>query len=263
MDMWLLKDIVIVVGLVVMAILLVIGAIGVGFNIQQIRDNIAIWGLTWFEVIAGILAVAFWVVVLKLIWRLNKFEQKKPLFSAYPVSFPIGGWRVGKLKDLSAPRKGYAKIAVINRGGFLDNCIGNVEGIWAVDIIKGQVSKKKLSDLASNSLSWENGRDSLGIPNDGLPRMINLAYLDQERPGVWQLAIEESHRQDYITGWYKIDIVISSVSPMPNPLRVEVALGFGDREFPPSGLNLWPWDKWYESIQDELKQALDKEGSPN
>lgn len=256
--MWWLKDIVLVVGLVVMAILLVIGAVGVAFNIQQIRDNIAIWGLTWFEVIAGIFAVAFCVVVLKLMRRLNKFERAKPLLSTSLLSFPIGGYRIGTMKVLSAPQKGYAKIAVRNTGGFLDNCIGIVERISKVDIVKGKIQIIPLV-FTSTSLYWDNGKNKMGIPNDEVDRYLNLAYLDQNKPNVWQLAIDKSKREDYFTGWHKIEVVISSGTASASPLSVGVALGLGDRVSPPSGLNLWPWDKWYESIQNELKQATHKE----
>jgi len=255
--MWLLKDIVVVVGLLIMALLSVIGGVGIGFNIQQIRENIAFWGLTWFECLAVVLTLAFWVVVVKLIFRLRRFEKAKPLLSAHLLSFPIAGWRINE--DIYTPQKGYANIAVSNTGGFLDNCIGNVKSISMVDIAKGQVYIRPMATFTPTSLCWDNGKTSIGIPNDGVPRMLNLAYLDQNHSGKWQLAIEGTKRQDYGTGWWKIDVVISSESEHANKLYVEIALGLGDRETPPSGLNLWPWDKWYEAMTKELKQESHKE----
>lgn len=77
--MWILKDIVFVVGLVIMAIIFVVNAIGIAFNIQQIRHEIVYWGVSWFELLSLIFMVAFWVVVIRLILRLNKYEKAKLL----------------------------------------------------------------------------------------------------------------------------------------------------------------------------------------
>lgn len=87
---WLFKDIVVVVGLVIMASIVVVSAIGFGLDIQQIRENIAIWGLTWFEFSFLVLGVAFWVVVIKLIKRLNKFEKNRLDIEVVPC-FPSMG----------------------------------------------------------------------------------------------------------------------------------------------------------------------------
>ena len=67
--------------------------------------------------------------------------------------------------------------------------------------------------------------------------------------------------EDYFYGWHKIDIVISSLSTQMEPIKIEVALALGARDDPPSGLNLWPWDKWYSTRQKELQRELDKEDS--
>ena len=76
--MWILKDIFLMVWLVIMSLLFIVNTIGVGFDIQQIRENIAVWGLTWFELLSVALAISFLVVVFKLIWKLSKYEKAKP-----------------------------------------------------------------------------------------------------------------------------------------------------------------------------------------
>lgn len=73
--MWLFKDIIVVVGLVIMAIIFVINTFGKAFDIQQINENIVYWGLTWSELLFFILVFAFWMVVIKLILRINKYRK--------------------------------------------------------------------------------------------------------------------------------------------------------------------------------------------
>lgn len=241
-----------------MAIASLIGLIGLGFNIQEIRASAPLWGLTWLEICFVVVVIAFCWVVIKLIRRLNKFEQEKPLLSAYPVSFPIGGYRIVKSSKLFAPQVGHAKIIVRNTGGLLEDCIGTVTGVAKVNVVKGKLHTRPLTSTHSN-LFWENGEISANIPNDGVDRYLNLAYLDQNKPDAWQLAIEEQKREDYFTGWHKIDVVISSLKMKVESLKVEVALGFGDRKNAPPPLNLWPWDAWYKSIVEQMQQEPHKE----
>ena len=117
----------------------------------------------------------------------------------------------------------------------------------------------KSTNADASSLFWENGKASDNIPNDGVERYLNLAYLDQSKPATWQLAIDKSKREDYFTGWHKIDVVISDLKSKVEPLKVEVALGFADREDPPPPLNLWSWDTWHEAILKRLQQEPHKE----
>ena len=256
--MWFFKDIIVVVGLVVMAILFVMGVVGVAFDIQEIRNNIAFWGITWFEAVAGIFAIAFWVVVIKLVIRLNRFERGRPKLNIRLIPFPLSGYSFGK--SPFTPKKGFAKIAVANSGGIIVDCIGRVTSISMVNIVRGQIQIMRQAFTAT-FLSWDSDETKLSIPNGGVPRYLNLAYIDQNRPGMWQLAIDDPQKQDYGTGWWKIGVTISSESQQTDKEEIEVALGLGDRKSPPDGLNLWPWDKWYESIQNELRQEIDKEGS--
>ena len=77
--MWIFKDIILVVGCVIMTVVSIIGLIGIGFDIDQIHNSIGNWGLTWFELIFIMLVISFWIVVVRLIRRLNKYEKAKPI----------------------------------------------------------------------------------------------------------------------------------------------------------------------------------------
>ncbi|MCZ6789207.1 MAG: hypothetical protein O7D33_04605 [Chloroflexi bacterium] len=73
--MWLLKDLLLVVGLLVMAVAFIVGVIGYAFDLREIRDEAVVWGLTRNDLLFIILALAFWVVVIRLLYRLHKAES--------------------------------------------------------------------------------------------------------------------------------------------------------------------------------------------
>ena len=261
---WLFKQIVIVVGLVMMAVCTLLGLIGRVFDVKEIIETRVIWELTWYDIAFVVLAVSFWLVVIKLIMRLNKYEKLKPRLSTRLMPFPESGTRILRItqparSSLFTPQVGYAKIAIKNAGGLLENCIGTVTGIAKVSVQKNQINIIPLI-LTASQLFWDDKNVFKNIPNDGVERYLNLAYLDQNKPGSWQLAIDEQKREDYFAGWHKIDVTISSVTSLVEPLKLEMALALGEREIPASGLNLWPWDKWYETREKELQQASHKEG---
>ncbi len=77
--MWFLKDIVLVVGCVVMTTLTIAGFIGVGLDVREIHSEISRWPLTWFELGFIIIGISFISVVVRLIYRLNKYERTKPI----------------------------------------------------------------------------------------------------------------------------------------------------------------------------------------
>jgi hypothetical protein len=250
--MWILKDILIVVGLVIMAIISVVNTIGTVFDIQQIRNEIVYWGLSWFELLSFAFMVAFLIVVIRLILRLNKYEKAKPFLNTRLLPFPLNGYRIVKPTEKFPfePRIGYAKIGVKNTGGLLEDCIGTVTGISNIDTKNGRVTPLIFT---SSNLFWDNGEISRIIPNDGVELYLNLAYLDQNKPDAWKLAIDESKREDYFKGWHKIDVVISSLKTQLEPVKIEIALGYGGREDSPVPLNPQPWDKWYQALQKKLQ----------
>jgi len=259
--MWVFKDIILMVGCVIMTAIAIIGIIGLGFDIREIHNNIGSWNLTWFEFGFIVLAISFWVIVIKLILRLNRFEIAKPSLIESGISFPFSGYRIVRKTDKFPfePQVGYAKVGIRNTGGLLEDCIGTVKGIANVTVSKGQLRIMPLL-FTESSLFWENGKIHETIPNDGLHRYLHLAFLDQNKPDSWQLAIEQPKRVDYFKGWHKIDIVISSSKTQMKPLKVELALGYGVREYPPPALNLWPWELWQYSVNKQIQQATDKEG---
>jgi len=244
-DVWDIKDI-------IQAVAILVGWGGGGGWTLTTNTNIAVW------VLAGIPALLFLIAGIKLQFRLVAFKGEMPQLRASLLSFPISGYRIVKSDKLLAPQTGYAKIIIRNTGGLLEDCIGTVTGISKVNVVRGKVEIMPLVFTSSN-LFWDNGEISRNIPNDKVDRYLNLAYLDQNKPNAWQLAIDESRREDYFTGWHKIDLVISSLKTKLEPMKVEVALGFGGREDPQAPLNLWSWDKWYQDVQKRLQQAPDRE----
>lgn len=242
-----------------MALAFVIGLVGICFDIEQMRDKAILWGLSWVEICFVILGVSFWIVVIRLLRRLNRFESGKPLLNVWAISFPLGGWSVSVgstyLLDpnvLVAPEKGYAKLGVKNRGGLMVNCVGNVVGLSIMEIRDKKVSTKRMRFLSS-ALLWDTGQRTINIPNDGVPRMLNLAYLDQEKPNQWELALADKDKEkSYPSGWYKIDVVISSEAEYVKPVSVSVVLGLGMREYPPPPLEAHLWDDWASDIEEGI-----------
>lgn len=74
--MWILKDIITVIGLVIIAVIAIINAIGLGFHIKDLREQAVLWGLNWFEILSCILTLSFIVVVCRLMKRLNRYEKE-------------------------------------------------------------------------------------------------------------------------------------------------------------------------------------------
>lgn len=235
------------VGLVVMAIIFVVNTIGTAFDIQQIRHEIAYWGLSWFELLSFIFMVAFIIVVSRLISRLNKYEKAKPEFYIELISFPQSGIRIkmDTPQEIFAPQKGYAKIAIRNGRGICHDCIGRIVSIsYVINNEAHQIA------FTPAELKWDNGQTVINIPNDGVPYYLNLAYIDQSIPKKWQLAISGDEQQrEYGIGWWKIDVVLSSQSQIMEPIRLKLALGLANRERPPSGLNLQLWEVVYKAIK--------------
>jgi|TARA_B100002003_G_C13800961_1_gene395376 hypothetical protein len=70
--MRLFKDLALVLGLLVMTVATIVGIFGYALDIREIRSETIKWGLTWNDLIFIVLAVAFWIVTFKLLWRLRK-----------------------------------------------------------------------------------------------------------------------------------------------------------------------------------------------
>ena len=109
-----------------MALFLLINAIGIGFNIQQIRENITVLGITWTELISLALGISFFVVVFKLIRIINKYEKAKSvlhntnsLFDAMAGVKMAVGKVIGNIPDLKRKRQG-TTIFFPGRGEELD-----------------------------------------------------------------------------------------------------------------------------------------------
>lgn len=212
--------------------------------------------LAWF---AGIPAVLFLVAGIKLQFKVDNYEKRLPKLEYRLLPFPQGGTRIISQGE-DELEEGYAKIAIRNNGGKVEDCYGIVCGIALVDERK-EILRVIPLKLTNENLYWDGNGKYMTIVNDSLERYVNIAYLDQNKPRIWKLAIKGNQKKDYSLGWWKIDIVISSLKTQMEPVNIEVALGLGERERPASGINLWPWDKWYEARQRELKQVLGKEGS--
>ena len=80
--MWLLRDAVLIVGLLTMAVALVVGGAGYIFALDELRTEAVKWGLTVNDLLFIILAVSFGMVVARLSWRLRKAELPTKLRQA-------------------------------------------------------------------------------------------------------------------------------------------------------------------------------------
>ena len=210
--------------------------------------------LAWF---AGMPALLFLIAGIKLQFKLDSYQRRLPKLEYRFLPFPQSGTRIIS-QGQDELQKGYAKIAIKNNGGKVEDCYGTVCSIALVQS-KREVRVTRLI-FTHEDLCWDGNGKYMTILNDTIERYLNLAYIDQHKPGVWELAIKGNQERSYKFGWWKIDIVISSLSTQMEPLKIEVALGLGEREYPASGINLWPWDKWCEARQRELEQVLAKGG---
>jgi len=65
--MSLFKDIIFMVGLVILVITSIVALAGLLFDIEEIMTGYAIFGLTWFEVTFTLSIIAYWTVIIRLI----------------------------------------------------------------------------------------------------------------------------------------------------------------------------------------------------
>jgi len=205
----------------------------------------------WF---VGIPALLFLWAGVRLQSKINKQKAKQPKLEYRLIPFPQSGTRILK-QDEDERQKGYAQIGITNKGGKAIQCYGILKGISCIQEIRNKPFIHPLT-FTNEHLSWYSDGEYITIPNDGVERYLNLAYIDQHISGVWKLAIKGKQKKDYGMGWWKLDITISSEETLTIPLTIEIALGLGDREKPASGLNLCSWDKWYEARQKDLKQVF-------
>jgi hypothetical protein len=82
--MSLLRDIVFMVGAVILAITTLIGLAGIVFDTEEVLERGTIYGLTWFEIIFILLVISFWMVIIRLILRIRTFEKSRPSISVIP-----------------------------------------------------------------------------------------------------------------------------------------------------------------------------------
>jgi len=212
--------------------------------------------LAWF---VGIPAVLFLIAGVKLQFRVDTYEERVPKLRYSLLSFPRSGTRILREGE-DELQEGSAKIGIRNYGGKVEECYGTVYGISLVSVVRGEIQIHPLV-FTSDDLCWDGNGKYMTIVNDGIERYLNLAYIDQHKPGEWRLAIQGNQKKDYSNGWWKIDIAVASRSTEMEGIKIEVALGLGERQVPASGINLWPWDKWQESKLKELKEDVEKEGS--
>jgi hypothetical protein len=217
--------------------------VGVWGDTEFLLSKVGFLG-SWFPDIALYITfiVGFSWIVYQTNWVQNLVHRTS--LRAKLVPFPLSGLIQ---YDPHVPQLGYAKIAISNKGRLLKDCMGTVIGISRVQREDGVTKEYPFGDFTAAPLCWDYGESiaKMDIPNNGVPKMLNLAYLDQNKPDSWQLALaDKGKRVGYSTGWYKIDVVVSSQSQNPNALKLELMLGLGDRKIPPSGLNLWMWGNW-------------------
>lgn len=158
-----LRDIILVVGLVVMAIILVINAIGLVLNVQQIRDNIVFWGISWPVLIFAVFALAFCVVVGKLIYRLNKFERMRPKILVNPKN--VSGIEIA--------------LVVHNKG----NVPATFEAIMTCTAIFDVYMQPQIPQLVKASMVWETSGNALDTINADSERILKMCRYDEKLNG--------------------------------------------------------------------------------
>ena len=214
--------------------------------------------LAWFISIPVVLLL---IAGIKLQFKVDEYKRGLPKLSHRLLPFPQSGTRIVRGgEDELGLEEGYAKIGITNYGGKVEDCHGTVCGISLVSIVKEKIHIIPLI-FTSEDLYWHGNEKYMTIVNDGIERYLNLAYIDQHKPGNWRLGIEGNEKEGYGRGWWKIDVIVSSKSTEMEPIKIEVALGLGERQVPASGINLRYWDKWQESMLKELKEDIGKEGS--
>ncbi len=223
--------------------------------------------------------VAFLWLVCQTDWVKNRLKRTS-LRCPTALSFPKGGLSLvpAERREGWTKQKGYAKIAIRNHGALLKNCVVKLTGVSYVNLIDGDV--KGVQPLALKTpqqrLHWDFEEDGqaqtkIDIPNDGLPYLARVAYLDQDHADVWRIASSVGLQDpdfSFPPSWYKLDLVVSSESEKPNPLRVSVLLGLGVREGIPPPITCWEWESWTKrrvfpkKVLEELKRVAHEKDEP-
>uniref|UniRef100_A0A6M3LTU7 Uncharacterized protein n=1 Tax=viral metagenome TaxID=1070528 RepID=A0A6M3LTU7_9ZZZZ len=147
-----------------MTIISIIGLFGLGFDIQQINDNIKVWNLTWLELGFIIFVISFWIVVIKLILRLHKYESKALLLSVKPKT------QVGR--EIS--------LIVHNKGNIPAICSANI----TCSIIPGKRQLTHIIQLINASMVWENSGIDTETINAGKSKVLKVCdFRSEDRNG--------------------------------------------------------------------------------
>jgi len=220
--MWLLKDIVLVVGYVIMTVISIIGFIGLGFNIKEIHNNIGIWNLTWLELGFIILVIAFWVVTTRLIIRLGRFERKRPIISVNP--------KVTVGREIT--------LEVHNKGHYSETFSADM----TCSIIPGERQLTKVLQLINASMIWESSGTDTETINAGRPKVLKVCYFASE---------DRNGLKTCNMNFYKRELSRSEIVPcaeyvegdMPAP-KVRMNITFG-ANLPFRGRNNWNYEISY------------------
>jgi hypothetical protein len=220
---WLFRDIIVVVGLLVMVIISVIGFVGVGFDIREISKNIAIWGLTWLEVLFILLAISFLVVVTRLLKRLGQFERVRPELEVKPKSLTA--------RELS--------LIVYNKG----KSPASFEAVMtSFTVMYGELMKMKVENLKNASMVWETSGGAVEIINPNSSKVIKICrYEQQDNPQEGKTRfmnfykVESSKTQTILCGEY--------MEGFPSP-KAEIVIRF-DSNLPINGQREWKYEIGY------------------
>ena len=94
-----LRDAVLIVVLLMMAVTTFVGIVGYAFDVREIRTETLRWGLTWNDLIFIVLAVAFWTVTFRLLWRLRKESGASKLRYAKALLWKTAAVALDLLQD--------------------------------------------------------------------------------------------------------------------------------------------------------------------
>lgn len=164
--MWLLKDLTLTLGSLLMAALFVVGAIGYAFDLRDLRTETIKWGLTWNDLLFIVFACAFLVVTVRLIFRLRAAESRShpPIDSVIGEDAPLETIRalIAEGQELQARcvMQGTAlpEAAAANWGQRVEEALTRLLGDgyankWQLDFFSGNSTQRFTGIALSNQIS--------------------------------------------------------------------------------------------------------------
>ena len=154
--MWLFKDTILIVGLLVMAVATILASLGYLLDARDIRTETIRWGLTWNDLIFIVLAAAFWAVTFRLFWRLRKASIVSRLQAAKAL-----------LRDTAAAGTALLETKPINGDAFN---VWFAQAIATLGLVWGQYKAMAFRNMIGNFLNPD-----VNVVGDRLSKAVTAA----------------------------------------------------------------------------------------